>query len=128
MSNSPKTPEKRISKFNCRLFSISKGKTNISNKQQSARNFTVWYKQIIDNERQKLGLYLSENVSLKWFGRTVRTRKKVFSFFVNHVEYSKHYLTSVESISKLQIRQNRSPRFVYIFFITKNVCFPLLSR
>ncbi|CAF4762102.1 unnamed protein product [Pieris macdunnoughi] len=110
MSKSPKTPEKRTSKFSCRLLSVSSSKTNVFHKHQSAKNFIIWYKQIIDNERQKLGLYLSEDVTLKWFGRTIRSRKKVNSFFTNHVEHSKHYFTSVESISKLQIKQNRSPR------------------
>ncbi|CAK1542539.1 unnamed protein product [Leptosia nina] len=107
MSISPKTPKKRTSKFHIKLVPLL-GKTNSTNKQQNAKNFINWYKQIVDNDRQKLGLYLSDDVTLKWFGRIIRTRKKVNSFFLNHVEYSKHNLTSVDSISK--IRQNRSPR------------------
>ncbi|CAH4001627.1 unnamed protein product [Pieris brassicae] len=75
------------------------------------------YKNISQQHRELLEIntsivaYIEEkDVTLKWFGRTIRSRKKVNSFFTNHVEHSKHYFTSVESISKLQIKQNISPR------------------
>ncbi|CAG4976394.1 unnamed protein product [Colias eurytheme] len=113
MSHSPQTPKKGTSKFNkTKLFSIQESNINIgckNNRHQNVRNFISWYKHIIDNERQNLGLYLSDDITIQWFGRTIRTRKKVFSFLKNDVECSKHYFTSVDSIDKIKIR-SRSPR------------------
>ncbi|XP_038218943.1 uncharacterized protein LOC119837436 [Zerene cesonia] len=113
MSNSPQTPKKGTSKLHKNFFfSIQESNINIgckNNKQQNVRNFISWYKHFIDNERQNLGLYLSDDITIQWFGRTIRTRKKVFSFLKNDVECSKHYFTSVDSIDKIKIR-SRSPR------------------
>ncbi|XP_045778318.1 uncharacterized protein LOC123876188 [Maniola jurtina] len=112
MTSQPQTPPKR----KChRALNPSIRETNNNskapfNKQQSARNFAVWYKHMIDNDRQNLSLYLSDEVMLEWFGKTIKTRKKV-SFFLNHdMQCTRHDFTTVESIDKIQTRHEQFHR------------------
>ncbi|XP_039748493.1 uncharacterized protein LOC120625470 [Pararge aegeria] len=106
MTSIPQTPPKR--KFHRTINNSIRETNNNSktqfNKQQSARNFAVWYKCMIDNDRQNLSLYLSDDVMLEWFGKTIKTRKKV-SFFIKYdMQCSRHDFTTIESIEKIQAR------------------------
>ena len=84
-------------------------------KQQSAKKFIVWYKSKIDSDRQHLSSYLSDNIILEWFGRTIKTRKKVSSFVKNDIQCSRHDFTSIESIDKIELRNEKIKRFVVFF-------------
>ncbi|KAM3965944.1 uncharacterized protein ACR2FA_012795 [Aphomia sociella] len=85
---------------------------NHSNSQltelQHAKAFIAWYKHMIDDERQNLCLYLSDDAILQWFGRTIKTRKKVSAFLKYNMQCSRHDFTTVESIDKIEMRQDRS--------------------
>ncbi|XP_059061113.1 uncharacterized protein LOC131854008 [Achroia grisella] len=75
-----------------------------------ARTFINWYKHMIDNERQNLCLYLADDAILEWFGRTIKTRKKLSAFLKHDMQCSRHDLTTVESINKIEFRQGRISR------------------
>lgn len=113
MSNSPTTPRKRNTKRY--IKSLQEDNNNTNNKlteRQQARTFIQWYKHMIDNERQNLTMYMSDDATLEWFGRTIKTRKKVAAFLKYDMQCSQHDFTTVESIEKVQTRQIRSQRFV----------------
>lgn len=108
MSQPPTTPHKRNTRS-------SRTITEDNNKQrdrQRAKNFISWYKQMVDNERQNLALYLSDDAILEWFGRTIKTRKKMSSFLKHDMQCSRHDFVSVQNIEKIQNRQERLSRFV----------------
>lgn len=79
---------------------------------QQARSFITWYKRMIDDERNNLGLYLSDDAMLEWFGRTIKNRKKVTAFLKFDMQCSRHDFTTVESIEKVELRSDRLQRFV----------------
>ncbi|VVC97610.1 unnamed protein product [Leptidea sinapis] len=101
--SSPKTPPKRISQYNTKFISF---KNNAHRKKtpNNAQGFITWYKNLFENEIQKTGLYLADDVRLEWFGRTVRTKKKVFGFLREHMQHSKHFLTSVKDVDRIHFR------------------------
>ncbi|XP_050355675.1 uncharacterized protein LOC126776870 [Nymphalis io] len=113
MSNLSKTPQKRKNNYR-NIKNLDREANNNSNtqdsKQESARNFIVWYKRLVDNDRQKLSLFLSEDISLEWFGRTIKTRKKVSAFVKHDIQCSRHDFTTVQSIEKIQTRNERLQR------------------
>ncbi|XP_028169792.1 uncharacterized protein LOC114359551 [Ostrinia furnacalis] len=84
---------------------------NKSNDRLRARSFTSWYKNMVDHDRQNLTLYMSDDVILEWFGRTIKTRKKVCSFLKHDMQCSRHDFLTVQSVDKIQNRQERSPSF-----------------
>ncbi|CAH2087862.1 unnamed protein product [Euphydryas editha] len=107
MSNFPKTPKKR--RISYKNINSSKQETNNNtktqfSKQESARNFIIWYKRMVDNDRQNFGMFLSDDVTLEWFGRTVKTRKKVAAFIKHDIQCSRHDFTTVQSIERIQSR------------------------
>ncbi|OWR51954.1 hypothetical protein KGM_213753 [Danaus plexippus plexippus] len=113
MSNLPKTPQKRKSRIiTTSIKDKQDNPTTPPSKQQSACNFITWYKRLIDGDRQSLGLYLSDDVVLEWFGRTVKTRKKVSTFLKYDMQCSKHDFTTVEATDKIQTRNEQSHSFV----------------
>lgn len=113
MSQSTSTPRQH----NTRATKNVKEDNNNSNNNktrdhQQAKNFISWYKQMVDNERQNLALYLSDDAILEWFGRTIKSRKKVSSFLKHDMQCSRHDFVTVQSIEKIQSRQERLSRFV----------------
>lgn len=113
--SSPATPCKRKPNQSKIKKTPPEHNNNTSNKfseRQQARSFITWYKRMIDNERYNLALYLSDDAMLEWFGRTIKTRKKVTAFLKYDMQCSRHDFTSVESIDKIQTRQETLQRFV----------------
>ncbi|XP_028027111.1 uncharacterized protein LOC114240674 [Bombyx mandarina] len=110
MSAKSTTPRKRNQRITARLSQENINKCNKSVERQRARTFVTWYKQMIDNERQNLALYLADDAFLEWFGRTIKTRKKVSAFLKHDMHCSKHDFTSVESIEKIQNRHEKLHR------------------
>nr|XP_021190437.2 uncharacterized protein LOC110376324 [Helicoverpa armigera] len=110
--SSPATPHKRTSQV--KLIKASHETNNNTNnkfcERQQARTFISWYKRMIDNERYNLALYLSDDAMLEWFGRTIKTRKKVTAFLKYDMQCSRHDFTTVESINKIQTRHERVQR------------------
>lgn len=106
MSTSP-TSFNRNSRWN---KNKSEDNNNTKFNLQQARSFISWYKQMIDNERSNLSLYLSDDAILEWFGRTIKTRKKLSGFLKHDMQCSRHYLTSVENIENIQLRSDRQQR------------------
>lgn len=84
-------------------------KSRVTERQQ-ARSFITWYKHMIDNDRNNLGLYLSDDAILEWFGRTIKNRKKVTAFLKYDMQCSRHDFTTVESIEKVDLRSDRLQR------------------
>ncbi|XP_026490372.2 uncharacterized protein LOC113396593 [Vanessa tameamea] len=113
MSNFAKTPQKRKSNYR-NINSTNRETNNNTNtqhlKQESAKKLIVWYKQLVDNDRQKFSLFLSDDVTLEWFGRTIKTRKKVAAFVKNDIQCSRHDFTTVQSIEKIETRNERLHR------------------
>lgn len=110
MSNSPASPRKQNNITKYKLKTYKEDNNNATNKfteRQQARTFIAWYKHMIDHERQNFGLYLSDDAILEWFGRTVKTRKKVQSFLRYDMQCSRHDFTTVESINKVQLRHEK---------------------
>lgn len=109
--SSPTTPRKRNaqSKFKTSQENNNNTSTKFSERQQ-ARTFIAWYKRMIDHERSNLALYLSDDAMLEWFGRTVKTRKKVTAFLKFDMQCSRHDFTTIESIEKIQTRPERLQR------------------
>lgn len=81
---------------------------------QQARSFMSWFKHMIDNERSNLSLYLSDDAVLEWFGRTIKTCKKLSAFLKHDMQCTRHDFTTVENIDKVQLRSDRLQRFVLI--------------
>lgn len=115
------TPVKRNPiKKNMTSFNHLKGPQEDKNNTSKAterllgRQFASWYKHMVDDQRQNLGLYLTDDVVLEWFGRTIKTRKKVSSFLKFDMQSSRHDFTTVESIEKILTRQDKIERFVEI--------------
>ncbi|CAH0663818.1 unnamed protein product [Spodoptera exigua] len=113
--SSPATPCKRKlicnqSKFNKTLPENNNNSSIKFSERQQARSFIAWYKRMIDNERYNLALYLSDDAMLEWFGRTIKTRKKVTAFLKYDMQCSRHDFTTVESIDKIQTRQETVQR------------------
>ncbi|XP_041969803.1 uncharacterized protein LOC121726478 isoform X2 [Aricia agestis] len=79
-------------------------------KHDPTQKFITWYKHMIDYERPNLCLYLSDNITLDWFGRTIRTRKKVTAFLKYDMECTRHDFRSAEKIEKIQTRDERDQR------------------
>lgn len=110
MSTSPNSSYNYYSKFN-----KMKPEDNINTSKselQQARSFILWFKHMIDNERSNLPLYLSDDAMLEWFGRTIKTRKKLAAFLKYDMQCSRHDFTTVENIEKVQLRSDRLPRLV----------------
>ncbi|KAG6440295.1 hypothetical protein O3G_MSEX001256 [Manduca sexta] len=108
--SSPPTPRKRNPRSIKNIHESNNNTNNKFSERQQARTFILWYKRMIDNERQSLALYLADDASLEWFGRTIKTRKKVTSFLKHDMQCSRHDFTSVESIEQIQNRHDRLPR------------------
>lgn len=114
MSSLPATPRKRNTKHV--IKSQHEDNNNTSNKYselQQARIFVQWYKHMIDNERHSLALYMSDDAVLEWFGRTIKSQKKIFAFLKYDMQCSKHDFTSVECIDKIVTRLEKPQRFVF---------------
>lgn len=109
MSTSPATPKKRMKHLRNNLKQLEDNNNKNSERQQS-RKFITWYKRMIDNERQNLCLYLADDAFLEWFGRTIKTRKKVSAFLKHDMQCSRHDFTTVESIEKIQMREQKVQR------------------
>ncbi|XP_046970968.1 uncharacterized protein LOC124538009 [Vanessa cardui] len=113
MSNFAKTPQNRKNNYRS-INSTNRESNNNTNtqhlKQESAKKFILWYKQLVDNDRQKFSLFLSDDVTLEWFGRTIKTRKKVSAFVKNDIQCSRHDFTTVQSIEKIETRNTRLHR------------------
>ncbi|KAL0829948.1 hypothetical protein ABMA28_003420 [Loxostege sticticalis] len=108
MSQSPSAPRKH----NTRSTPKHLLEDNIKvNERLRAKTFTSWYKQMIDHDRQNLVLYLSDDIVLEWFGRTIKTRKKVSSFLKHDMQCSSHGFVSVQNVDKIQNRLERAPSF-----------------
>ncbi|KAJ2941153.1 hypothetical protein O0L34_g10388 [Tuta absoluta] len=106
MSSIPTTPRKRNNRYNIKSkHEDNNNTTSKFSERQQARTFIQWFKQMVDNERQNLCLYMSDDATLEWFGRTIKTRKKVSSFLKYDMQCSRHDFTTVESIDKIQTRQ-----------------------
>ncbi|CAH0746714.1 unnamed protein product [Diatraea saccharalis] len=99
---------------------------------QQAKKFIAWYKQMIDNERQNLALYLSDDAILEWFGRTIKSRKKISLFFKHDMQYTRHDFISVRNIDKIQSRHERFSRNeehnLCSFLNTSEVCNTKIER
>ncbi|RVE42140.1 hypothetical protein evm_013214 [Chilo suppressalis] len=65
---------------------------------------------MIDNERENIVLYLSDDAVLEWFGRTIKTRKKVSSFLKHDMQFTRHDFVSVQNIDRIQSRSERVRR------------------
>lgn len=107
-----KSPQKRCktSHMNISQTQDNTYNSNKYSKRQQARTFINWYKRMVDDERQNLCLYLADDAILEWFGRTIKTRKKVSAFLKYDMQCSRHDFTTIESIDKIQIRQHRISR------------------
>lgn len=113
--SSPTTPRKHNAQS--RFKTSRENNNNTSNKfseRQQARTFTTWYKRMVDHERSNLALYLSDDAMLEWFGRTIKTRKKVSAFLKFDMQCSRHDFTTIESIDKIQSRHESLQRLVFI--------------
>lgn len=111
MSQPTSTPQKRKSRIAMiKKPQDSNHEKNKFTERQQAKNFVAWYKQMIDNERQNIGLYLSDDAILEWFGRTIKTRKKVATFLKHDMHCTRHDFVSIKNIDKIQSRQDRAPR------------------
>ncbi|XP_072945454.1 uncharacterized protein [Epargyreus clarus] len=113
MSKVPPTPKKQsgISRINKVPASDKDSNFNLKLSQhQHATTFVTWYRNMLDNERQNFSLYLSDDATLEWFGRTIKTRRKISAFLNHGMQCSKHDFTSVEVIDKIQPRQERPQR------------------
>lgn len=84
--------------------------------QQQARTFIAWYKRMLDHERQSFPLYLADDISLEWFGRTIKSRKKVSAFIKYDMQCSRHDFTTIESIDKIQTRNENLERSVNLLY------------
>ncbi|KAL4713444.1 hypothetical protein ACJJTC_010429 [Scirpophaga incertulas] len=82
----------------------------VNDNSEKAKKFASWYKHMIDNDRSNLGMYLSDDAILEWFGRTVKTRKKVSLFMKHEMQCSKHNFVSIQSIDKIQNRHEIAQR------------------
>uniref|UniRef100_A0A1E1WG66 Nuclear transport factor 2 domain-containing protein n=1 Tax=Pectinophora gossypiella TaxID=13191 RepID=A0A1E1WG66_PECGO len=113
MSSAPTTPHKHNTRIN--IKSLQEDNNNTNNKfteRQQARTFIQWYKRMIDHERQNLALYFSDDATLEWFGRTIKTRKKISTFLKHDMQCSSHDFTTIESIDKIPTRQDSLLRCV----------------
>ncbi|XP_026736406.1 uncharacterized protein LOC113500304 [Trichoplusia ni] len=111
--SSPTTPRKRNNNQSKYTKPVQETNNNCNNKfseRQQARTFIAWYKRMIDNERYNLSLYLSDDAILEWFGRTIKTRKKVTAFLKYDMQCSHHDFTTIESIDKIESRHERLTR------------------
>lgn len=109
----PDTPRKR--NFKHLVKSQHEDNNNTNNKfsaYQQARTFVQWYKRMIDNERQNLALYMSDDAVLEWFGRSIKSQKKISAFLKYDMQCSKHDFTSVECIDKIVTRLEKPRRLV----------------
>ncbi|KAJ8720896.1 hypothetical protein PYW08_006361 [Mythimna loreyi] len=107
--SSPMTPRKHNAQSKFKTSQENNNNTKFSERQQ-ARTFIAWYKRMIDHERSNLALYLSDDAILEWFGRTVKTRKKVTAFLKFDMQCSRHDFTTVESIDRIQTRHEQFQR------------------
>lgn len=120
MSNTPTTPIKRRSHLK-RNFSNTltfEDNNNVSNKileHAPGRTFAMWYKSVVDHDRYNIGAYLADGVVLEWFGRTIRTRKKVFSFMKYDMQCSNHDFTTIESKHAITLRGQIKARYLILF-------------
>lgn len=133
MSTSPAMPIKyNLKKRNMatltslKSFVEDNNNTSKSISRLQARTFVSWYKRMIDYERQNFALYLSDEVVLEWFGKTIRKRKKVASFLKYDMQSSKHDLTTVESIERISVREDHNPRKLE-FDVDEKLASPLHS-
>ncbi|XP_075982073.1 uncharacterized protein LOC142980524 [Anticarsia gemmatalis] len=110
--SAPPTPYKRsnLSKISKMVHENNNNTNNKFSERQQARTFVAWYKRMIDNERQNLVLYISDDAILEWFGKTIKTRKKVTAFLKYDMQCSRHDFTTVDSIDKIENRNDRFQR------------------
>ncbi|CAB3238712.1 unnamed protein product [Arctia plantaginis] len=97
-------------KFSKSLHETNNNSSNKASERQQARNFITWYKRMIDEDRHNLTLYISDDAVLEWFGRTIKTRKKVTAFLKYDMQSSRHDFITIESIDKIQSRNEKCPR------------------
>lgn len=115
MSQLPVTPRKQNKNKKILITPVKEDNNNINSKyskRQNARTFIAWYKRMIDDDRQNLALYLSDDATLEWFGRTIKSRKKVTAFLRYDMQSSRHDFTTVEAIECIPPRNESLSRFV----------------
>lgn len=112
MSISPNSVNNCNTKMN-KIKHEDNNNTRKSLELQQARSFISWFKHMIDNERSNLSLYLSDDAMLEWFGRTIKTRKKLAAFLKHDMQCSRHDFTSVENIEMVQLRSDRLHRYSF---------------
>lgn len=101
-------------KFSKSLSETNNNSTTKASERQQARNFISWYKRMIDEDRHNLTLYISDDAVLEWFGRTIKTRKKVTAFLKYDMRCSRHDFITIESIDKIQSRNEDCLRLVIL--------------
>lgn len=84
--------------------------SNGSEEKDFAKLFAIKYCNLIDNYRENIPRYLSEDVILEWFGRTIAGRDQVASFIMQEVP-TVHKLIYVEPSSPIQARRRPLPRW-----------------
>ncbi|XP_066998542.1 uncharacterized protein [Anabrus simplex] len=77
------------------------------NENQLAHQIGQQYCDLLDNQRDQLSLYLSDDAVLRWFGRTISGKDLVTSFFNREIANTTHKLTNVEPADPIQIRSIR---------------------
>ncbi|XP_077302879.1 uncharacterized protein LOC143923191 isoform X2 [Arctopsyche grandis] len=72
--------------------------------RRQAETFGKWFNNLIDVDRNNLGLYIADDAVLQWFGRTVKTKKDITGFLKYDMNCTSHLFTSVKSCEPIKLR------------------------
>lgn len=72
--------------------------------RRQANQFAEWYKNLIDNDRSNFGLYMADDSIFQWFGKTVKTKKKIADFLRYDMHCTSHRFTAVEASGPISVR------------------------
>ncbi|XP_044735933.1 uncharacterized protein LOC123298093 [Chrysoperla carnea] len=82
--------------------------------QENAKIFINWYKDLIENHRERLFAYLGPTIHLDWFGRSCVGCKKVTKL-INSLDPLRHIIENIEPRKHLTYRnmKNIQPKLLH---------------
>lgn len=98
------------------MNAINNNTPKVSARKQ-AEAFGIWLRKLLDEDRNDIGLYLADDCVLRWFGRTVKSKKDVSGFLKYDMSFSIHHFVSIHpgDASRKEIRSARYVSFVHFY-------------
>lgn len=89
------------------------------NEVKEAQSFGEFYIDSMENHQNRMQYYFSEDITLDWFGQTVKGEKNVIGFFKKTLSSVNHIYAEFKPAKKIGFRDThvvKVPRYVKTYF------------